>query len=103
VTPEFLVFLGGLLHPKDETIIFIVALELLLLGSLAAKTGLPGLIALSFLFSVFFLGELLMFFVSVHGDAAGIVRHSMGSVMPLRLSLWLSIPFIFDAMEIVPS
>lgn len=103
VTPEFLVFLGGLLHPKDETIILIVALELLLLGRLAAKTGLPGLIALSFLFSVFFLGELLMFFVSVHGDAAGIVRHSMGSVMPLRLSLWLSIPFIFDAMEIVPS
>ena len=98
VTAEFLVYLGGLLHPKDAAMIFVVAMQLLFLGILAAKNGLTIAITLSFLFSVFFLGELLMLFVAIHGDAAGIVRHSMGSVMPLRLSLWLLPLFIFDVM-----
>lgn len=43
-----------------------------------------------------FLGEMALLFVSYHGDALGILRHTLVAVMPLRLSLWLLLIVIFD-------
>jgi hypothetical protein len=40
-----------------------------------------------------------MLFVSIHGDALGIVRHGMGSVMPLRLAVWMLPPLTFDVLN----
>jgi hypothetical protein len=47
-------------------------------------------------FSLFFVGELGMLFVSIHGDALGLIRHALVSVMPLRLNLWLLAVWLLD-------
>ncbi|MCL5429713.1 MAG: hypothetical protein M1347_07955 [Chloroflexi bacterium] len=89
-------YIGDLLHPKSSSVIWIVLIELAVFGYLAFRRDKPPHIALFLLLATLFLGEILMLFVSIHGDALGTVRHAMGSVMPLRLSVWLFLPFILD-------
>lgn len=89
-------YAGDLLHPKSSSVIWVVLVELAVFGFLAFHHRHPQSIFLFALFSVLFLGELLMLFVSIHGDALGVIRHGIGSVTPLRLSVWLLPPFILD-------
>jgi hypothetical protein len=42
-------------------------------------------------------------FVSILGDASSIVRHTVGSLIPLRLSIWLLLAFILDFVLPQPS
>lgn len=95
-TTPVLSYVGDLLHPKSSSVIWIVLAELVVFGFLAFRHSHQLGIALFVLFSILFVGELLMLFVSIHGDALGVVRHAMGSVTPLRLSVWLLPPFILD-------
>ena len=89
-------YIGDLLHSRSSSVIWIVLAETLIFGLLAVRKQRSDITALFFMFSALFIGELLMLFISIHGDALGIVRHGMGSVIPLRLSLWLLPPFILD-------
>lgn len=98
ITSDGFAYLGDLLHPKSTSVIWVVVAELAAFVFLSLRGGQSERIALACLFGIFFTGELLMLFVSIEGDALGIVRHSLGSVMPIRLSLWLLPPFIIDAM-----
>lgn len=99
VTPEGLYYLGDLLHPTSTSVIWVVITELVIFAFLSLRSSQMEMVALAGLFSVFFLGELLMLFVSIEGDALGIVRHSLGSVMPMRLSVWLLPPLIFGLLD----
>ncbi|MBX3048999.1 MAG: hypothetical protein KIT46_01705 [Anaerolineales bacterium] len=98
VTPAFLVYLGDLLHPTDSLIVWLVVLQLGVLLWLAVKRGNRTRIGLALLFWLFFLGSVGTLFVSIHGDAAGIVRHALSSVLLFRLLLWLLPGYILDAL-----
>jgi hypothetical protein len=95
-TTPAIAYVGDLLHPKSSSVIWVDLVELIAFGFLAFRRRQVQAITLFALFVTFFLGEVLMLFVSIQGDALGVVRHAMGSVMPLRLSLWLLPPLIFD-------
>jgi hypothetical protein len=103
VTPTWLVYLGDLLHPKDVSALFVVSAELVLLAYLSARSREPRTRAITLCLAVFCAGEIAMLFVSILGDAAGTVRHTIGSLIPLRLSVWLLLVFIFDAALVRPS
>jgi hypothetical protein len=94
-TPE-LSYIGDLLHPKSPSVIWVVLLELAVFGFLAIRADRRQNTFLFALFLVFFLGELLMLFVSIHGDARGVIRHGIGSLIPMRLSVWLLPPLILN-------
>lgn len=96
VTPYDLA-LGEVLHPRSRLIIGVQLLILLVLGVLAVQEGSDTRIALMMLFSLFFIGELGLLFVSIHGDALGIIRHALVAVMPLRFNLWLFSLFVLDS------
>jgi hypothetical protein len=102
ITPTWLVYIGDLLHPKDAGVLAVVVLELAILGYLAFLKRDPRVTALAVCLAVFFVGELAMLFVSILGDAAGIVRHTIGSLLPLRLSIWLLLVIIIDAALVHP-
>jgi len=93
-------YVGDLFHPRSSSVIWVVLIETAVYGWLALRKGQKGSISLFLMFSALFFGEILMLFISIHGDALGIVRHTMGSVMPLRLSVWLLPPFILDLVSI---
>lgn len=95
-TTPALAYIGDLLHPKSSSVIWVALLELIVFGYLAIRNNRSVDISFFILFVVLFIGEMLMLFVSIHGDALGIVRHTLGSVMPLRLSIWLLPLLILD-------
>lgn len=97
VTPGWLVYAGNLLHPKDESIFIIILLEFAVLAYLVARKADPRLVGLAACLAVFFVGELTMLAVSILGDASSVVRHTIGSLIPIRLTVWLLPPFILDA------
>jgi len=98
-TPDGLSYLGDLLHPNSTNVIWVVLIELAVFGYITLRSRWGDKLGLFALFAVFFLGELLMLFVSIEGDALGIVRHALGSVLPMRLSLWLLPPLILDSLN----
>ncbi len=98
VTPDGLAYLGDLLHPNSTSVIWVVAVELAVFAYVSLRSKRADKLGLAALLATFFFGELLMLFVSIEGDALGIVRHSLGSVMPLRLSLWLLPALILDSL-----
>jgi hypothetical protein len=98
ITPDSLFYFGRLMHPVNTSLIFIAAAQIALFAFLALKRKDASKKAMAGLFLVFLLGEIFMFAISILGDAGGIVRHTMGAVMPMRLSLWLLPPFILDSV-----
>jgi hypothetical protein len=98
-TTPLIAYIGNLLHPNSSTVIWVVFIELVIFGVVAFRKREQQSISLALLFATYFAGEVLMLFVSIHGDALGIVRHGMGSVMPLRLAVWLLPPFILDISD----
>lgn len=96
VTTPGLSYLGDLFHASSTFVIWVGFAQLALFGALAWRRGNREAMGLFVLLSVFFVGEILMLFISIHGDALATVRHALGSVMPMRLSLWLLPPFILD-------
>jgi hypothetical protein len=99
ITPNALMYLNGLLHPTTPGVILANVVQLVVFAIQAWKLGAKASIGVASILGVFFLGEILMLFISVHGDALGIIRHSLGSVMPLRLFVWLLPAFILDAFS----
>jgi hypothetical protein len=95
-TSSAISYIGDLLHPRSSSVIWVDLAGLILLGILSFHRRYPKFIALFFIFLTLFLGEILMLFVSIHGDTIGVVRHALGSVMPLRLSVWLLPLFTLD-------
>ena len=98
VTPTWLVALGDMLNPLSYTVLFVFGFQLILLGALAAVTNNDGIKLVTVFLFVFFLGELGMLFVSTLGDASNIIRHSLGAVMPIRLSIWLLPLYILESI-----
>lgn len=96
-TPEALVYWGNLLHPTDAGVSLVVVGELMILGGVAWRRS-TRLQAIGVLLGVILVGDLATLFIAIHGDAAGIVRHALGGVMPLRLLMWLTAPFILDGI-----
>ncbi len=96
VTLDSFFYFGRLMHPVHISILFITAAQIVLFVNLAIKNKDQSKKAIAGLFVVFLLGEIFMFAISILGDASSIVRHTMGAVMPMRLSLWLLPPFILD-------
>lgn len=97
ITPDGLFYLGRLLHPVHSSVGAIAAIQIAVFAILAFRGQTAAPKAIAGLFIVFFIGECVMYAVSILGDASSIVRHTMGAVMPMRLSLWLLPPFILDA------
>jgi len=89
--------IGDVLHPKTIAVIWV---------QLAMLLGFAGLVffrrsnqhqyGILIVFGLFFAGELGMLFVSIHGDALGLIRHALVSVMPLRLTTWLLAILLLD-------
>jgi hypothetical protein len=102
VTPDWLVYLGDLLHPRQLSILAVVLAELTLILCLASARG-SRRMALAICLFLFFAGEMATLFVSILGDASSIVRHTVGSLIPLRLSIWLLLAFILDFVLPQPS
>lgn len=95
-TPDWLVRTGNLFHPTHISSLAIVALGLALIAAFAFTGQDARRKALAACLLVFFAGELAVLAVSILGDAAGIVRHTIGSLVPLRLSVWLLLAFVLD-------
>ncbi len=98
VTPAWLVYLGDLLHPKDISVLAVVLLEFALLGYLTLRGSDHRLAGVTACLVLFFVGEFVMLSVSILGDASSVVRHTVGSLIPIRLSVWLLPPFILDTL-----
>lgn len=96
VTPESLFFLNDLFHPRSATVFWAVLVQLTVFILLAVKLGHRSNLGIALTFVLFFGAELVMLFIIIHGDASSLVRHAMGSIMPLRLSVWLLPPFVLD-------
>ncbi len=100
----FIYSIGDMFHPMSRTVIIV---------QIAMLVGIIGLVGFANLnehqrgmlivICIFFIGELGMLFVSIHGDALGIVRHALVSVMPLRLNIWILAVFVLDNLNRFPT
>jgi hypothetical protein len=97
-TPEALVYWGNLLHPQDAGVIFVVVGEMVIVGVVATRSS--RMRAIGLLFGILLIGDFATLFMAIHGDASSIVRHVVGSIMPLRLTLWLLAPFTLDGIAV---
>jgi len=121
-TPLWMIPIGDILHPRSGWVAWIdLALVVILFftssfsNMLLTKKrkgiskdidiapandnevhGRVGLIIWSLIYMWLFLGEVVLLFVSFHGDALGILRHTLVAVMPLRLTLWTMAMVIID-------
>ena len=89
--------IGDVLHPKTSVVVWVqLAMLLGWAGLVVFKPSNQHQRGILIVFSLFFVGELGMLFVSIHGDALGLIRHALVSVMPLRLNLWLLAVWLLD-------
>jgi len=89
--------MGDILHPKTSSIIWIQLVIMLgMVGQMFLENPSHNLRGALIIFGLFFVGEIGMLFVSIHGDALGIIRHALVSVMPLRFNIWILTVFLLD-------
>ena len=101
-TPQWMFYFGNILHPVNNSVVFIVVL---LTGGLvwqAYSSRRDNDIRISGLFTVLVLGLFVMLAVSALGDGLGTIRHAMVAVVPFRLFLWLLTLILVDRL-ILPS
>jgi hypothetical protein len=101
ITPEWLTAIGELFHPRTNTVIAAVIVQLLIFTALASVGRDASQFSIVLVLSIFLAGAFLMMFVSIFGDASNIIRHSLGSVIPIRLFVWLLPPLIIDQMAVL--
>ena len=93
----YLYSIGDMLHPKTSVVAWVQWVMLLgWAGLVVFKPFKQHQRGILIVFGLFFVGELGMLFVSIHGDALGLIRHALVSVMPLRLNLWLLSVWLLD-------
>ncbi|MBN2500975.1 MAG: hypothetical protein JXB38_09385 [Anaerolineales bacterium] len=98
VTPRWVFFMGDLLHPKSNSVYLAAALACLGFLISAHRSQSRALVGLAWIGAFFLLGQLGLLFMSLMGDALGLVRHAMGTAIHLRLSLWVFSCFILDGI-----
>jgi hypothetical protein len=92
--------LGDIFHPKSRSVIWVqLAMLMGLTGLVVFGKANQKLLGLLIVLGLFFVGEIGMLFVSIHGDALGIIRHALVSVMPLRFNIWLLVIFLLDSSQ----
>ncbi len=89
-------YASDLLHPKSSSVVWVALIEVVVLGFLAIQHNARASISLFALFGMLFIGEILMLFVSILGDASSVVRHAIGPVTFFRLTVWLLPMLILD-------
>ena len=96
--PLWMIPIGDVLHLRSP---IVLAIDLLLTLALIFVviffrrcSRIPWVILLGWLF----LCEMALLFVAFHGDALGITRHTLGAVMPARMSMWLLGVILFDTL-----
>jgi len=88
--------IGDILHPMaGSTLLISVLLTLAYLATAVSQRD-PKILALSWTFVWMLLTVLAMFFISFHGDALALIRHTLVAVLPMRLSIWLLSIFLAD-------
>jgi len=94
--PAWFETVGNMFHPLSSVIILI---DLLLTGVIllvALHRPEKDIVAWALIFGWLFLGEILLLFVSYHGDFYSQNRHVLAALVPMRLSMWLLIITISD-------
>jgi len=90
---------GEILHPKTWAVIWVqMALLAGLIWQVIRPSSEPSQRKIVVVAVVFFLGSLSLLFISIHGDALGLIRHALVAVMPLRLNLWLFAIWLLDGV-----
>ncbi|MBE3144775.1 MAG: hypothetical protein IMZ61_12770 [Planctomycetes bacterium] len=94
--PVWFETVGNMFHPLSTVII---PIDLLLTGLIllvALHRPEKDIVAWALIFGWLFLGEILLLFVSYHGDYYSQNRHVLAALMPMRLSMWLLMVTISD-------
>ncbi len=101
--PHWAVKPGNLLHPLSAAVILIDLLLLIIVFSIRLKQR--GRTAIAWwLFSLILVGgSVVLVVVSYFGEVRSIIRHVLGGVMPLRLSIWLVACILFDQVLEIPA
>jgi hypothetical protein len=94
--PEWLAPLGHFLHPTWSGTILADGLLVLILLALALHLRTSQAITWAWLGAWLFLGGLAVLVVAYLAEVRGVVRHTLGGVMPLRLGLWLLLAMVAD-------
>ncbi len=94
--PEWLAPLGHFLHPTWSGTILADVFLVILLFALALHLRTPQAITWACLAAWLVLGGMVMLTVGYLAEVRGVVRHTLGGVMPLRLSLWLLLAMVAD-------
>jgi hypothetical protein len=94
--PEWLAPLGHFLHPTWSGTILADGLLVLILLALALHLRTSQAITWAWLGAWLFLGGLAVLVVAYLAEVRGVVRHTLGGVMPLRMSLWLLLAMVAD-------
>ncbi|KAA3648455.1 MAG: hypothetical protein DWQ07_05535 [Chloroflexi bacterium] len=97
-TPQWMYYLGSLLHPVFNSVMFIVVLLTGLLVWQAFSTRGEKDVLMAGLFTMLVLGLFAMLAVSVLGDGLSTIRHAMVAVVPFRLFLWLLTIIVVDRL-----
>jgi hypothetical protein len=88
-TPLWMIPVGDILHLRDPIVLAVDLILTMVLVSAVLLFKRYSKIAWAIVFGWLFICELALLFVSFHGDALGVTRHTLGAVMPARLSMWL--------------
>jgi hypothetical protein len=88
--------LGNMLHMTSSGPLLLggVLTAALVLAAAASRSARGAAVAWVFIWLL--LNELVLLFVSYHGDTLGVIRHVLVAVVPLRLSAWILPPFFLD-------
>ena len=95
-TPEWIYFLGNMLHPRSVGAMWVgILLTAIFLYQTWREPG-KAVFSLAGLLAIFMLGLFAMLAVSVLGDSLGTIRHAMIAVVPFRLFVWVLPFFMVD-------
>jgi hypothetical protein len=91
-----------MLHPLSSTAFFFPLLGVILTAiSTFARKNHPGKSLPWFLFVLWMVGMVYcQFFASFFGDSAGLIRHTLGAVLFMRMMVWL-IPIILVEIAVL--
>lgn len=102
ITPDWLVYIGDLLHPKNLDVVLLLVVEFSI-ALMLFKRGIYMEPSVLFTTVMFFGAALTLLSVSILGDAGGVARHSVTAVMLLKLFVWILPLVILDGLGKVTS
>jgi len=97
--PSDLIRIGDMLHPKTSGVILLDVFFTIIIMFIAFRSRDADSLTWLWITMWLFIGEMVLLFISYHGDARSTIRHTLVATMPLRLSIWLLAILVFDMIN----